>query len=498
MKKIVALLVALTLLSIACAGLAEETEKTWKEHLADGADALIKDVREKAQDAADTINEKAGQLSQTVKDNLDAASEKAKGYAVVASFALEYAKAQMPNVIEQGKTAATEKVEELTKQISGTLESAADALSGDLEQIGSAAGEKANELSKQVTDILSNAKDTVPQYIEQAGEKDAESLDKLSTQAADALTSAKETVPQYLEKTGDALTEKVKNLSDQVSGILTNLKNNVPAYAQQAKDTITQTVDNISQGVSGFAQSAKKLALEGLGKAEKAAINALQTLVNWLKGSNSAETPVPLPIPAIPTTPAIHETGNAGLEGGTTAVAQPFYPVPGYDFYFGMTWKQATALPVHYLSDSQANAYERARALVMLNQQNTSLYFLWFVGETEEATLFEVDEFAFSAQDTLVPPQDANGQYSFITTDNTVNQVYSEKALSCGSRFGSPLNLESGLFAPSLMFDDNDVGISQTQVYFPQDQAGALVVSHFIYTTDCGINVIIYQYTNAS
>ena len=159
-----------------------------------------------------------------------------------------------------------------------------------------------------------------------------------------------------------------------------------------------------------------------------------------------------------------------------------------------MPWKEAKALNANWLNDSRANAYARARALAMLNQKGTSLYFLWFAGDTEDAPLFEVDEFAFTAQDTLVPPQGVNGQYSFITTDTTVKQVYAEKELSCGQRFGSPSSLESGLLVSSLMFHENDAGISQAQVYLLQNQESVILITHFVYTADCGVNVIIYQY----
>jgi hypothetical protein len=224
--------------------------------------------------------------------------------------------------------------------------------------------------------------------------------------------------------------------------------------------------------------------------AQKAAIHLLLKRVNWIKDESSTEIPFPISDAAdiVPDVVSVRET----------PIKTAFYPISGYGFYFGMTWAEACALKVNYLSDSRVNAYSQARALVLLNEQNTSLYFLWFVGETDEAYLFEVDEFAFSSQDSLIPPTDANGQYRINTTETTVSQVYADKAAYCAQRFGTAISLESGLLVPSLMFGEDDTGISQTQVYFTEDMEGVNVITHFVYTTDCGVNVIVYQHTSNS
>jgi hypothetical protein len=230
--------------------------------------------------------------------------------------------------------------------------------------------------------------------------------------------------------------------------------------------------------ISSAAQEAKTRLLETLSNVQQTAVEKLHDLVNWLKGLINPEKP-------------------AAAQNGET-IRPAFFPVSGSGLHFGMTWTEAKALKADYLNDSRANAYHLARALVMLNEEKTSLYFLWFAGETDDAYLFEVDEFAFAAQDTLTPPQDENGQYRISTTEASVAQVYTEKAAYCEQRFGSASTLESGLLAPSLMFDENDAGISQTQVCLYEEQAGVMVVTHFVYTTDCGVNVIIYQYMGNS
>ena len=325
--------------------------------------------------------------------------------------------------------------------------------------------EKAGQLSEKVTGALATATEK-------------------AEEAAAFLGNAKETVTPYVEQAKDTVPGKLKELSEQVSNILASVKNS----ADKVQDVVVQKAGEIAQNPDGIAQAAKEKVLNALNSTWKSAIDKLKGLVDWLKGGNQSTVAV------IPQASTIN-TSSVSTDTTNQKAAQPFYPLSGYGFYFGMPWKEAKALNTNWLNDSRANTYPRARALVMLDQKGTSLYFLWFAGDTEDAPLLEVDEFAFTAQDTLVPPQGANGQYSFITTDATVKQVYAEKELSCGQRFGSPSSLESGLLVSSLMFDENDAGISQAQVYLLQNQENEIIATHFVYTTDCGVNVMIYQYT---
>lgn len=424
MKRMLSILVILSLLSTACLGFSEEGKESWKERLANAAEDLSKDIQEASQKAADIVIEKADQVSETISTAL------------------------------------------------------------------STVGEKLDTLPEQASDNLKNVKETLSENAEQLRDSAAEKLEKLSEQAEDVLANAKDSLPDYAEQAKDTIAERLKKLSVQVSGILESAKKDAPVYAEQAKGTVAQKVDKLSENISEAAQTAKKLLMNALNAIQKSAVKKLQELVNWLKGGTK-----PVPFPTLPNA-AISATG--GLSATKTPTQSAFFPVPGYSFYFGMTWAEARALGVNYLNDSRANAYHRARALVMLNKQNTSLYFLWFAGETDGAYLFEVDEFAFSSQDTLIPPQDAYGQYRINTTEATVHQVYTEKASYCGQHFGSASNLESGLLVPSLMFGENDAGISQTQVYLNEDYDGVNVITHFVYTTDCGVNVIIYQHMGNS
>ncbi|MBR3015819.1 MAG: apolipoprotein A1/A4/E family protein [Clostridia bacterium] len=449
MKKVLAFLMVLSLLSAACLGFAEEEEQSWKERLTTAVDDLWKDIREAGQEAADVIGEKAEQVSETVSDALSDVGEK---------------------------------LEELSEQTSGILENAKGTVTEYAEQVKDTAGEKLDKLSEQVSDVAA----TLPGYAELIMDTAAENLDKLSDQASDVLANTRDALADYAKTT----TEKLNKLSDQVSGILTITKLVTSYYVDQAKEDVAQKADELSENISKAAKTAQTSLLKALSSAQTAAVNKLQELVNLLKGGTNTETP------AVPQNVVI--SGSEETPARETPTQPAFFPVPGYGFYFGMTWAEARAFNVNYLNDSRANAYKMARALVMLNQQNSSLYFLWFAGETDSAYLFEVDEFAFSSQDTLIPPQDANGQYNFNTTEATVKQVYTEKASYCGQRFGSASNLESGLLVPSLMFGENEAGISQTQVYIKEDTDGVIVVSHFVYTADCGVNVIIYQHMGNS
>lgn len=453
MKRMLALLMVLILLSSASLGFAEETKTDWKELLSAAVDSLREDVEEASEKAAEIITEKAGELSETVSGALTEATGKVEEYSDQAATVLGNAQALAPIAVEMGKTAVIGKVKEWSEQISDTLE---------------------------------NAKTALPQYVEVVQDTAGETLDQLSEQLADILADTKESVTPYVEQAGDTVSEKLKELSEQVSGILESVKNT----ADQVQGAAVQKAGELAENAGDIAQAAKEKILNALNSTWKSAIDELKALVDWLKGGDQPAVPVIPQIPAV-ITPDLSTNGTTAQEA---AAPQVFYPMPGYGFYFGMPWKEAKALNANWLNDSRANTYARARALVMLNQQGTSLYFLWFAGETEDAPLFEVDEFAFTAQDTLVPPQGINGQYSFITTDAAVKQVYAEKELSCGQRFGSPSSLESGLLVSSLMFHENDKGISQAQVYLLQNQENVIIATHFVYTTDCGVNVIIYQY----
>ena len=443
MKRMLPLLMVLILLSSASLGFAEEVKAGWMERLTTALDSLQKGVEETEEKAKEIITEKADQLSVTVTGALATATEKAEE----ATSVLEGAQIVAPVMVKMGEATVIGKVE---------------------------------ELSEQASDALADAKTVLPQYVEQA----SETANQLSEKLTDILSNAKETVTPYVEQAKDTVPGKLKELSEQVSNILASVKNS----ADKVQDVVVQKAGEIAQNPDGIAQAAKEKVLNALNSTWKSAIDKLKGLVDWLKGGNQSTVAV------IPQSSTIN-TSSVSTDTTNQKAAQPFYPLSGYGFYFGMPWKEAKALNANWLNDSRANAYPRARALVMLDQKGTSLYFLWFAGDTEDAPLLEVDEFAFTAQDMLVPPQGANGQYSFITTDATVKQVYAEKELSCGQRFGSPSSLESGLLVSSLMFDENDAGISQAQVYLLQNQENEIIATHFVYTTDCGVNVMIYQYT---
>lgn len=423
MKRMLVFLMALSMLSSVCFGLAEEEKKSWKEQLAAAADDLIKDIQDAGQEVASALSETAEKAS---------------------------------------------------------------------EKIGNALSSVENELdnlSDQTTAFLDNAKDTLPEYVEQVSNSAADALEKLSDQAAEALDNAKDTLPGYAEQAKDTATEKLKELSDQVSDILASAKETASVFTEQTKDAVTQMPDKLAEDMSKAAKTMETSLINALNDLQKSAIHMLWGQVNWIKGGTEPETPSTIQ------NAASSATDEAPTE--ETPKQPAFFPLPGYGFYFGMTWTEARALQVNYLNDSRANMYARARALVMLNKQKTSLYFLWFAGETDAAYLFEVDEFAFSSQDTLIPPTDANGQYHISTTEATVGQVYADKASTCAQLFGAAINnLESGMLVPSLMFGENDTGISQTQVYLTENTEGVNVVTHFVYTTDCGVNVITYQHMN--
>ncbi len=381
--------------------------------------------------------------------------------------------------LERLAAAANELREDVQEAGQEAVAAVSDRIGQASEAVGdavSSAGGKLEELSGQASEIWQNASDTLSSYAEQVGGAAAEKLDQLSQQASDVMTNAQGTLSDY--------EEKLNELSDQISGFLAITKIVASNTWDGVKNTIVQKVGELSVNISSAAQTAKTQLLDALSSAQQTTVIKLQELVNWLKG---------LINPGSPVGPENDGTGE------TVEAAPPaFFPVSGQGFYFGMTWAEAKALKTDYLNDSRANAYDLTRALVMLNEENTSLYFLWFAGETDDAYLFEVDEFAFASEDTLVPPQDANDQYGIITTEASVSQVYAEKAAYCEQCFGSVANLESGLLAPSLMFEENDAGISQTQVCLYEDEGGVIVVTHFVYTTDCGVNVIVYQHMGNS
>lgn len=469
MKRIIALLMVLSLLSAACLGFAEDEEKSILERLT----AAAEDVREAGREAASAVSEKVGQVSETVSGALSGVGGK---------------------------------LEDLPGQASEMLEDAKEKLSDSAEKARDAAAEKLDQLSEQASDALGKAKDTLTDYADQAKDTATEKLD----QASDALTDVKDKISEC----ADNAAKKVQELSDKVSGILTVSKMVASYYIDEAKDTVAQKAEEWAEGVSGAAEEAKTSLMKALSDVQEFAVEKLEALVDWLKGFVKTEEPVvPEDKPddgadigdsenGTDKTDEADKTDDADKtdsSDGDDGAAQPaFFPVSGHGFYFGMTLAEAQALNVSYLNDSRANAYERARALVLLNEENTGLYFLWFAGDTDDAHLFEVDEFAFAAQDTLIPPQDADGQYRISTTETTVQQVYSEKASSCGQRFGPASDLESGLLTSSLMFDEIDAGISRTQVYLAGEQAGVMLVTHFVYTTDCGVNVVIYQQIDSS
>ena len=456
MKRMLVFLMVLSMLSSVCFGLAEEEKKSWKEQLAAAADDLIKDIQDAGQEVASALSETAKQASEKIGNALSSVENE---------------------------------LDNLSDQATAFLDNAKDTLPEYVEQVSNSAADALGKLSDQAAEVLDNAKDTLPEYVEQVSNSATDALEKISDQAAEALDNAKDTLPGYAEQAKDTATEKLKELSDQVSDILASAKETASVFTEQTKDAVTQMPDKLAEDMSKAAKTMETSLINALNDLQKSAIHMLWGQVNWIKGGTEPETPSTIQ------NAASSATDEAPTE--ETPKQPAFFPLPGYGFYFGMTWTEARALQVNYLNDSRANMYARARALVMLNKQKTSLYFLWFAGETDAAYLFEVDEFAFSSQDTLIPPTDANGQYHISTTEATVGQVYADKASTCAQLFGAAINnLESGMLVPSLMFGENDTGISQTQVYLTENTEGVNVVTHFVYTTDCGVNVITYQHMN--
>ena len=159
--------------------------------------------------------------------------------------------------------------------------------------------------------------------------------------------------------------------------------------------------------------------------------------------------------------------------------------------YFGMPINEAKELGLGDLSVDEENAVQ---FLVVLCDEPQGFAVVLFSGLDDSAKLTEIVCMLYSDADTVT---DLEEGIDIQTTEETVNAVYDEieswftglQAVELGDHLALPLYLS---------LSDEEETISRAVLYLYEDGEGYNAATHYVSTTDCGLNILQYLYLDAA
>ena len=322
------------------------------------------------------------------------------------------------------------------------------------------AGEIKDNVSEKADEIKNEASDKADEIKNEASDKIGEITDNVS----DKIDEIMEDVSKTAEDSLGGLPEKVQDVVDQVLESLDKGK-------EKASELISNTID----ALPGAWETVKETVGEKASEAKDFVQDKVNQLLNLIKGNEPKENDP-------------KSDGNPEEAVQDQASSRICY----FDlFYFGMSVSEAKALG---LGDPAVDAENGVQYWGVTYDEPQGFAVILFNGLDDSAKLTEIVCVLYSDADTVTELEEG---VDIQTTEETVNAMYDEieswftglQALELGDHLALPLY--SG-------FSEEEETISRAVLYLYEDGEGYNAATHYVSTTDCGVNMLQYLYLDAA
>ena len=326
---------------------------------------------------------------------------------------------------------------------------------------GFALAEEPSSTTEDIAGVLNGLLDSLQEQVEEViADKVGEATDAIS----DKIGEAMETVPGKTE-------EVIGNLSDQIQDLAGNLPDEADDFLKFLQEKLGEgeefaagLISSVTEALPGIWEDAKTAVTEKADDAKEFIMEKGQQLWSWITGAEQEDEPDP------------------------TLSDRVYY----FDlFYFGMPISEAKDLG---MGDPAVDEENAVQCWTLSFDDFQGFAVVLFSGLDDSAKLTEIVCVLYSEADTVTELE--NG-IDIQTTEETVNAIYDEieswftglQAIELGDHLTLPLY-------PGLT--DEEETISRAVLYLYEDGEGYNAATHYVGTTDCGLNMLQYLYLDAA
>ncbi|MBR3742532.1 MAG: hypothetical protein IKN04_19120 [Clostridia bacterium] len=329
------------------------------------------------------------------------------------------------------------------EDIASILSSLLDSIQEKAEEaISDKIGEVTGTLSDKIGEAAENIPDKANKLIENLPDQVQEIIGDLPDQARELI----EKLPDETDELLKLLQEKLGVGEEYAAGLISSVKEALPGIWENTKTAVTEKADDAKEFIK-----------------EKG-----RQLWDWITKGEPEDEPVE--------------------ESDDVPDDRVYY----FDLlYFGMPIREAKELGLGDLSVDEENAVQ---FLVVLCDEPQGFAVVLFSGLDDSAKLTEIVCMLYSDADTVT---DLEEGIDIQTTEETVNAVYDEieswftdlQAVELGDHLALPLYLS---------LSDEEETISRAVLYLYEDGEGYNAATHYVSTTDCGVNILQYLYLDTA
>ena len=352
-----------------------------------------------------------------------------------------------------------------TEDITGVLNGLLDSAKETAEE---AVAVKIGDAKDAVADKIGDVKDTVADKIGDMKDTVADKIGDVKDTVADKIGEVTETVSSKAEELIGNLPKKAEeligNLPEKADGLLKGFLEKV----NEGKENAASLINGIKGALPGIWENAKTVVTEKADDAKAFIKDKANQLLDWIKGNKPEDGPA--------------------AEPATASSDRLYY----FDlFYFGMPVSEAKALG---LGDPTVDEENAVQCWTLSYEEPQGFAVVLFSGLDDSAKLTEIISVLYSDADTVTELEEG---IDIQTSEETVNAVYDEieswftglQAVELGDHLALPMY-------PGLR--DEEETISRAKLYLLEDGEGYDAATHYVTTTDCGVNVLQYLYVDAA
>jgi hypothetical protein len=218
------------------------------------AEAVVQQLELRSRGAADLLNSRMEQLSESIKTNSGNAERALSQLAVNTTEAIGKAAA--------ASTAATEALNRSAAEATVSLNRSAGALTNTITKSATAANETLGKTTATATDLLAKTSTTVNDTVGKAAAAANDTIVKASASAAELLTKTTQSNADAIGRTVSEAERKLLGMSHEVARSLVGKANEIHGEMTQRVDDMTRLLDQNSNGLL-VAMSSKGEALAG-------------------------------------------------------------------------------------------------------------------------------------------------------------------------------------------------------------------------------------------
>lgn len=337
---------------------------------------------------------------------------------------------------------------------------------------GFALAEEPSAPTDEIASILNGLLDSLQGKAEEAiADKVGEATDAISDKIGEAAENISGQTDDLIENLSDQAQELIGNLSDKANDLIENLPDEADSLLKLLEEKLGEgeefangLISSVTEALPGIWEDAKTTVTEKAGEAKDFIMEKGQQFWSWITGGEQEDEP------------------DAGLSD------RLYY----FDcFYFGMPVSEAKALG---LGDPAVDEENAVQCLVLAYEEPQGFAVVLFSGLDDGAKLTEIVCVLYSDADTVTELEEG---IDIQTTEETVNAIYDEieswftglQAIELGDHLALPLY-------PGIT--DEEETISRAVLYLYEDGEGYNAATHYVGTTDCGVNVLQYLYLDAA